>query len=157
MLEQQVELWARVKAATSTLMAAIAVASAGDRQGARELCAATLFEMQPLLPRNRELLRSLLHALVVSHGFKLLSRLVMALTGRRLRILLLANPEGAIGPPRCQEEMTDTICPIDPRWLVRLTADDPFLRRWCEALMAGLSIPTGAVGAETALVGPAPA
>ncbi|MEJ0016896.1 MAG: hypothetical protein WDN25_10045 [Acetobacteraceae bacterium] len=142
---------ARSIVARSILAAAVTIARAGDPQTGRERCATVMFELLPVLARRQDLLVPLLHTLLVCHGFRLAARLVMAMSGRRLRIMLRADAEGPVGPPHCQEEPWEVICPIDPRWLERLRVDDPYLRRWGEALAAGRGLP-----AETPAAMPVP-
>ena len=127
--------------AMESLGVAVAVARSGDRERAREMCAAVLFSVQPILGRNRQLLSALLYALLTAHGFKLLSRLVQAMSGRRLHVVLTADGGRAVRPPVCYEESRDVNCTIDAGWLVRLDADDPYLRRWSAALAVGRSVP----------------
>ena len=68
---------AMAAAARAALDAAAALARAGDRQRARELCAAVLFEAQPMIAARADLLRATLYALLTAHGFKLLSRVAV--------------------------------------------------------------------------------
>src|SRR5215475_8217976 len=79
---------ARAEAALMRLRQAIAVAGAGDHQHGRELCASVLFDIQPMLARHTMLLRTTVCALLMSQGFKLLTRVAVALSGRRIRIVL---------------------------------------------------------------------
>jgi hypothetical protein len=127
----------RTDAAMATLGQAIASAQAGDHQRGRELCASVLFEIQPLLARRKALLRATVLALLVSQGFKLLTRVVVALSGQSIRVVLKLDSSGQMVPPRCHEEPQETIYTIDPRWLTRLTDEDAFLRGWCDALARG--------------------
>lgn len=127
--------------AIESLSVAVAVARAGDRERAREMCAAVLFSVQPILGRHKPLLRVLMHALLTAHGFKLLSRLVQAMSGRRLHVMLTADGCGGVRLPVCYEESRDVNCTIDARWLACLDEDDPYLRRWCASLAAGRSAP----------------
>jgi hypothetical protein len=125
------------QSAMSTLRRALAAAHAGHRERARELCAAVLFEVQPMIAHREELRRALLHALLVAHGFRLLSRLFRALSGRHLTIVLLPDRDGPLAPPSCYEEARDITCTLDPRWIERVSAEDPLLRHWCAMLTAG--------------------
>jgi len=134
----------RTQVALTALSEAAAMARASDRQHARELCSAVLFEMQSSLAHNQVLLRVLLHALLIAHGFRLLSRLVLALAGWNVQFLLLAEQAGKIEPPRWHKGSRAMVCSIDQRWLVRLTANDYFLRCWCAALVAGQGVPSAA-------------
>lgn len=135
----------RTEPALATLDVAVTVARAGDQQYARELCSVVLHEMQPVLARRPELLARLMHALLVSYSIRLISCLVMALTGRRMRILLLLpQAPGSAAPPNWHEETWETVLTVDPRWLGELSRDDAFLRLWCEALAAGSVLPNRA-------------
>jgi hypothetical protein len=124
------------RAALAALNTAVRLARAGDCHGARELCATVVLEAQPIIAARKELLRAALHALLVAHGFKLLSRVVMAVSGRRLQVIVLPEEAGPIAPPRARQEPRRTTYALDPRWLARLSPDDMFLRHWCDALTA---------------------
>jgi hypothetical protein len=126
---------AMADAAVAALNTAAGLARAGDRQRARELCAAIVFDMQPLIAARAELLRAVLRALLMAHGFKLLSRVAMAVVGRSIEIVVLPDRAGPIALPRLREEQGRTICTLDPRWLNWLSPDDMFLRQWCDSLM----------------------
>jgi len=155
MHEQHAGLSSRAAAAMSSLGAAVALERSGNSQGARELCASALHDVQPLLARRCDLLQTVVHALPVCEGFRLLSRLVLALTGRKLQVLLLTQDAGSVSPPRYQEDRHGMICPIDRRWLARLTDDDPFLRRWCDALVNGQAAPAAELAPVFAQCAPA--
>ncbi|HVC63527.1 MAG TPA: hypothetical protein VND19_24575 [Acetobacteraceae bacterium] len=121
-------------AAVAALDDAAALARAGDCQRARELCAAVVFEMQPIIAAHAELLRAALHALLTVRGFRLLSRMVTAISGRSVHVVMLPGA-GPIAPPRRREEAGRTIYILDPRWLDRLSRDDMYVRHWCNALI----------------------
>jgi hypothetical protein len=127
----------RTGTALETLRQAIASARLGDHQRGRELCASVLFDIQPLLARRKTLLRTAVLALLVSQGFRLLTRVVVALTGHRIRVVLELQTGTEIGQPRFQEETQEILFTVDPRWLAQLTGGDPFLLGWCEALAGG--------------------
>lgn len=127
---------AMADAALAALDAAVTAAQAGDLQRAREMCAAVVFDAQPMLAADRELLRGTLYALLVARAFKLLSRVVRAMSGRSLRVVVQPELAGPIAPPRMLAEPGRTICTLDPRWLDRLSPDDTLLRHWCDALIA---------------------
>lgn len=126
----------RTAIAMTTLTRAAAVAHAGDHQHARELCATAMFDVLAIVARRHELLQLLVHALLVSHGLRQLSRLAQALAGLHLRFLfrLDGGPQG--DAPRREENGRDVIYTIDPRWLTRLKADDPFVVSLSDALSA---------------------
>lgn len=126
---------AMVDAALAALDAAAALAHAGDRQHARELCAAVVFETQPVIAAHAELLRAAFYVLLMAHGFKLLSRLVLAISGRSVQVVMLPRTAGPIAPPQHREEQGCTIYLLDPRWLGRLSPDDMSLQRWCNAVV----------------------
>jgi len=126
-----------VRAALATLDAAVILAQAGDRMRARQLCAAVIFEMQPLIATRKDLLRATLHAVLVAHGFKLLSRLVMAVSGRSVRVVLLAERSGEVVPPQRQEAPPVTVYTLDGGWLARLQPDDVHFQAWCDAVVSG--------------------
>jgi hypothetical protein len=124
------------QATLAALVAAAVVARAGEPQRARELCAAVVFATQPMIAVRADLLRATLHALLTARGFKLLSRLVLAMSGRKVQVELTADCSGPIAPPRSLEAVERTIYRVDPRWLDRLAPGDMFLRQWCDALIA---------------------
>jgi hypothetical protein len=119
------------------LRQAIAAAHAGDHQQGRELCASVLFDIQPMLARHTTLLRMAVCALLMSQGFKLLARVAVALSGRRIRIVLSLGGANRIAPPTCQDDAQETIFTIDPRWLTQLSVEDSFLQGWCDSLIRG--------------------
>jgi len=93
-----------------------------------------VLDAQPLIAARKELLAVTLHALLVAEGFKLLSSVVMAVSGRSVRVILLPEDAGPIAPPLVREEPWRTTYVLDSRWLVLLAPDDIFLRHWCDAL-----------------------
>jgi hypothetical protein len=121
-------------AVRAALDAAVALVRRGDRQGAREHCAAIVFDAQPLIAARPELLRGMLYALLMAHGFRLLSRVVLAMTGKAVHVALLPVATGPIASPRAQLEPGRTIYTLDPRWLALLSPDDAGFRQWCDAL-----------------------
>ena len=129
------------------LRRAVGLARDGDCGAARVLCAAVVREAQPLIAARKELLGAALHALLVARGFKLLSGLVMAVSGRGIQVVLLAEGTGLAAPPVVREEPRRTTYMLDPRWVAALSADDIFLRHWCDALMTREPCP--AIVAET--------
>jgi hypothetical protein len=147
----------RTEAAIATLTQAIAHARAGDHQRGRELCASVLFEIQPMLARRKALLRATVLALLVSQGFRLLTRAVVALTGQSIRVVLKLDGSGQVTPPRCHDEAREIIYTIDPRWLARLTDDNAFLRGWCDALASGEARYGGRTVPSRARLSPEPA
>jgi len=116
---------------------AIAAARAGDYQLGRELCASALLDAQPLLARSERQLRIAVTALLLSGCFKLLSRLVAALTGNSVRVALVQSRRASDAPLRCHEDMQGPIVMVDSRWLADLSVSDPFLVGWCQELASG--------------------
>jgi len=121
-------------AALETLSAAVDMARAGDCQRARELCAAVVFEIQPLIGASKELMCITLHALLLARGFKLLSRLVRAVSGLDVEVKLMPDHDGYGAPPRRGQTAGRTVYFLDPNWLARLSPNDAFLRAWNDEL-----------------------
>jgi hypothetical protein len=124
-------------ACLATLQTAVAMARSGARQRARDLCAAVVFQVQPLLPVRPALLMATLHALLLARGFRLLTRVVRAISGHVIEVVLLADNSAAVQPPRMLAGLARSTCALDPRWLARLSPDEPELRRWCDWLFLG--------------------
>jgi hypothetical protein len=123
-------------AALAALDAAVTLAREGDYLAARRICATVVFHAQPSIAAQPALLRAALHALLVAHGFRLLSRVIIAITGSRVDVTLLPECTGEIEAPRRHDEPRRTAFLIDPRWLDKLSPDDQFLTGWCEELTA---------------------
>ena len=123
-------------AARASLVAAGALARSGDRQRAREVCAAVLFEMQPIIAARTDLLRPALYALLMAHGFRLLSRVALAMSGVATQVVLRQDWTGPVAQPQRTQTAGRTIYVLDPRWLDQLLPDDMFLRQWSDALAA---------------------
>ncbi len=133
------------------LTSAAALARAGGRHSARQLCATVMLDAQPIIAARRELLPVALHALLVAHAFKLVSRVAMTASGRSVEVMLLPEEQmGPIAPPRTRKELGRTIYLLDPRWLARLAPDDMFLRHWSDALTARVHSRAVPVAAEPA-------
>lgn len=81
-----------------------------------------------------ELLCRVLHTLLVAHGFKLLSRLMLAISGRMVQVALLPVCAGPVAPPRAQQGSGRTTYNMDPRWVARVSPDDAGFQQWCHAL-----------------------
>ena len=127
---------AMARAAQDGLEMAVALARAGDSQRARKICASVFFEAQPTIATREDLLRATMYALLLAGGFKLLGRVIMAVSGRYVQVVVLPQGSEPVMPPRTWQETRRTICALDPRWLARLSHDDVSLRRWCETLIA---------------------
>jgi hypothetical protein len=134
----------------AALTTAIALARTGDCRSARQVCATVVLDAQPIIAARKELLAVALHALLVAQAFKLLSSVVMAVSGRGVRVILLPEQAGPIVPPHLREEPRHTTYVLDSRWLARLSSDDMFLRHWCDALTARGQGPLVWVDAEPA-------
>jgi hypothetical protein len=126
----------------AALQDAVALARRGDSQGARERSAALISQAQPLIAASPVLLRAALHALLVARQFRLLTRLIGAISGRRIELLLLPADADPIGLPRAREAPRQTTYTLDPHWLERLSPDDIFVRRLCN-----LALPVQAASA----------
>jgi hypothetical protein len=116
------------------LKAAVILARGGDRSGARWLCASFVYEAQPLIVARTGLLRTTIYALLVVHGFRLLSHVVMAINGCIAQVTLASYGMGQIKLPEIYLEARRIYLPLDPRWLDSLSVEDLFLCRLCEAL-----------------------
>lgn len=123
-------------ATLAALDAAVTLARHGDRQRARELCAAVVFKAQPIIAARQDLLRAVLHALLVAQAFTLLSRVVIAMGGGRIEVEVLPERARPSTPPCSRKGLRGTIYTVDPRWLAQLAPDDVFLRRWCNLLIS---------------------
>jgi hypothetical protein len=122
--------------AHAALDAAVALARTGNRQQAREICAAVIFEAQPMIAAHADLLRATVYVLLLAHAFGLLARLVGATSGRNVTVTLLPQCNGPIAPPHRRDELGRTNYMLDSRWLDRLSPDDMLLRHLCDALIA---------------------
>src|SRR5271156_3972944 len=121
-------------AALAALTAAVAVARDGNYLAARRICATVVFHAQPTISARPALLRATLHALLVAHGFRLLSRVVLAVTGIHVDVTLLPECGGEVEKPRRHDEPRRIALLVDPRWLDDLSPDDQFLEAWCDEL-----------------------
>jgi hypothetical protein len=123
-------------AALAALNAAVAMARDGNYLAARRICATVVFHAQPLIAARPALLRATLHALLVAHGFRLLSRVILAITGIHVDVTLLPDCSGEVEKPRRHDESRRIALLVDPRWLDDLSPDDQFLAGWCDELTA---------------------
>jgi hypothetical protein len=124
-------------ASLATLDAAVALAKDGNYLSARRLCATVVFHSQPSISADPKLLRATVFTLLVAHGFRLLSRVVMSINGRRVDVTMMPDCIGEVMQPRLHDEPRRIAMLVDPRWLGRLQPDDGFLRDWCDRLTAG--------------------
>lgn len=74
-----------------------AMACAGDAPAARALCAEIVLEHQLRLHHDRDLLRAAVGALIRARAFQMLSRLFLAVDGRRVRMTVVGSAFGADG------------------------------------------------------------
>ena len=115
----------------AALQSVVIVSRSGDREHARRLCAAILLHSQPLIASRRPLLSEALRALLVAHGFRLLSRFVSATHGPTVHVSW--SPDST-GQPRMYLEARRLRLGINQRWLDELSPDDLLLRDLCYAL-----------------------
>jgi hypothetical protein len=118
------------------LNAAVILARSGDRQTARQQCAAAVFAAQPLVAARPKLLRAILYTLLATHSFQLLSRFVLAIGGSTVEVTLYPGCRGRVEQPGHRLESRCIRLIQDQRWLDSLSNDDLFLIRWCDALIA---------------------
>ena len=83
------------------------LACKGELQSARGLCAEVVLEHQFRLHDNRELLRRAIATLLQARGFQLLSRLLLAVDGRRVRIELDSGAARTPAPQLVQRSERD--------------------------------------------------
>lgn len=131
------------------LGAAAALGRAREYQPARVLCARVIFEAQPLIAARPALLRATMYALLVAHGFKLMSHVVNAVSGRAVDVTLLPDGAEPIKTLQRHDKPRCTALLVDTRWLDVLSPDDVFLQRWCDGLTDGqharsISVPSSA-------------
>jgi hypothetical protein len=114
------------------LDASVIIARWGNRLEARKVCGAIIVESQHVIASRKMLLRSMLYALLVAHGFRLLSRFVSATHGVSVRITLVQDDTGQprmlLGPDRLR-------LIVDQRWLDELSPKDVYLYGMCDALI----------------------
>jgi len=110
-----------------------------DSRAARILCAEVVFDQMLRLAGNRELRSRAIATLIHARGFQLLSRLLLAVDGRRVRVLLgtpaseTASPPHLIGRSEAQGVTTFTVSE-------RLYSDpsrDTVIDRWSAELALG--------------------
>ena len=87
------------RAAREGLDMAVGLARAGDCERAREICASIFFEAQPTIAVRADLLRAILYALLLARGFNLLGRVVMAVSGRYVQVVVLPEGTAHVEPP----------------------------------------------------------
>ena len=76
-----------------------AMARTGNVRTARAVCADIVLEHQFRLHDDRNLLREAVGALVCARAFQMLSRLLLAVDGRRVRVSVADATADAAGPP----------------------------------------------------------
>jgi len=93
-----------------------ALAGNDELKMARILCAEVVFDHMLRLAGNRELLCLAIATLIQARGFQLLGRLLQAVDGRRVRVVLGDPATGAASPPhlishaQAQGVTTFTLC-----------------------------------------------
>src|ERR1700738_4305802 len=112
----------------AALEVAVATARTGDLQRARQLCAEAVFQAQPVIATRADLLRVTLYSLLVARGIKFLSRIVLAISRRKVDVILLEESNEQSGVPRSYEERSRMVLVLHPGWIDRLSSDDTFLR-----------------------------
>ncbi len=140
-------------AALAALNTAAAMARTGNFVTAREICAAAIFDAQPLISARVTLLRTTLYALFAARGFKLLSRVMMAIGGSSVVVTVVPDGAGLAEVPRCHDELGRIALLVDTAWLDHLSPDDPFLRHLCDALVTGKKGDIGRTGNNPAAPG----
>jgi len=123
-------------AAWRALDLAIAASRAGERERARQYCAAAVFDAQPLLTTRPRLLSMALCALLSARAFSLLSRLAMAIGGHEVAVVERRAAAGSAEQPRLLEAGRHFTLRADTSWLDALGPDDLLLHRWSAALVA---------------------
>lgn len=122
-------------AAMEGLDAVVNMVHRGNSQAARELCAAIVLKAQPLIAARSDLWQAAVYALLIARAFRLLSRLVMAVTGRPIEIVLLPAHGATLTKPSRNDQRERTIYSVDPRWLEQLTPGDAAFVEWCNFLV----------------------
>jgi hypothetical protein len=87
-----------------------------------------------LVEHSDELQQALVYALLLAHGFGLLSRIGAALGGRPIQFLLRPGDSGQGEVSRRHEYGSDITYTVDPRCLVRLAVDDAIVLDLCDRL-----------------------
>jgi len=126
---------ADIAAVQAGLRTAVALARAGERTQARARCAAIVFEAQPAIAACPGLLRATLHALLLARGCKLLARLVLAVSGRRVQVAVAERSAGPAVPPRRIETPEGMLHAVDSNWIAAVAPDDAAFQAWCAGLL----------------------
>jgi hypothetical protein len=120
------------------LDATVILSRSENRLEARRVCAAIIFESQHFIASRKMLLRAMLRALLVAHGFRLLSRFGLANHGVSVRITLVPD---RTGEPRILLEPDQVRLVVNQRWLDELSPDGLTLHALCDALRPDASRP----------------
>jgi hypothetical protein len=126
-----------------------AMARAGDVRAARTLCADIVLEHQLRLHDDRGLLREAVGALIRAHAFQMLSRLLLSVDGRRIRVAVAGTAFAAGGLPaliRRSDEGGAELYSVEEK-LFQDPSCDAIIDRWSEGL-----IERGYKSTETAVV-----
>lgn len=114
-----------------------ALAGVGDHRMARVLCAEVVFKYQPRLARDRELLRLTIATMIHARGFQMLGRLLAAVHGWRVRIVL-----GEAGAPLIDHVEAPGVTGFTVSELLYADASrDAVIERWSEELAWGRERP----------------
>jgi hypothetical protein len=111
----------------------------GECRMARVLCADVVFDHQLRLARDRELRRCAIATLIHARGFQLLSRLLAAVDGWRVRVSLATGLAAAVSPPHLigrSEALGATTFTVSER-LYRDPSRGAVIDRWSEELARG--------------------
>lgn len=83
--------------------------------------------------------------MLIANSFRLISRLVLALNGCNIRLLLASGGVSPVEPLRSSEQGRHTIYYLDPRWIENLSPDDTLLEQWSASLRERSHLPHGYV------------
>ena len=144
------------KVVRHALNSAISCAATGNLRHARELCAAVVLENQPLIAARRDLLHRTFEALIITRGFRLLSRLVMAISGGDVQVTVLPDGGPAVVSPSRSEGNGRITYALDASSWDRLSSDGERVRRWSAELVASTLAPIDTQHQEVASTAPAP-
>ena len=75
--------------------------------------------------------------MLIANSFRLISRVILALNGCNIRLLLASTAVGPVTPVRTREQGRLTIYHLDPRWIENLSPDDVVLEQWGVSLRQG--------------------
>lgn len=108
------------------------LARIGCSEKARLLCVETIIMRQPLIARDPALLRSAITTLIHAQAFRQVARLVLAVSGRVIRIKTDNQTRSVILARR--EDQDSVLYTVNPEALL---ADEAMIQRWSEELAFG--------------------